>query len=157
MTDEDDDRPLMTSRSPSIERARREFEHPSPTGDPEVIALLDHLSEAEQNAAMVSAKAARLLKDEDMAKAASDHAATHDGHRQALDKLVQRLGGSPLRSEECRQILSNDPESIARASSDAEIEEILRALRTELRSLYDSALASPRLDQDQRAALTDLR
>jgi len=150
---DDDDRPLMTPRSPSIERARREFEHPSPTGDPEVIALLDHLSEAEQNASRACAQAAQLLKDEDLAKAASDQSALHEQHRQALGKLVEHLGGSPLRPDECRQILTHDPASITRATSDDAVMQTLGAMRTELRALYASAMTHPRLDAHQRSIL----
>src|SRR5688572_11294883 len=99
------DPPLVSDRSPSNARAQREHEQPSPTGDPQVVALLAQLVEAEENARRACATVAERLEDESVADRVRADAATHQARRAALGELIEGLGGSAPRADEVRQLL----------------------------------------------------
>src|SRR5262249_58290403 len=88
------DPPLISSRSPSYERARREHAHPSPPGNEAAVALLGRLVEAEHDAAAATRAAGR-----------PDAAAEHEARAGSLGALIADLGGSAPRPEESRDIL----------------------------------------------------
>ncbi len=148
--------PLVSPRSPSYERASREFLHPTRSGDPQVIALLSRLSEAEQNASQACASAAHVLRDESFAAHVREHAITHQERQQALARLITSLGGSPPTVDECRDILPQGLDAVANARSDATAKDALSVMREELGAAYGEAIDSPELNAEQRAALTRL-
>jgi hypothetical protein len=154
-----DDRypPFMTDRSPSVERARREYEHPSPTGDPSLVAALAEVSEAEQNAVQAFSAVAARLSDPSLADQVRAEAEAHAAHRDALGEQITALGGSPPRPDECRDILTRGLEAVDAAGTDAAAMQALATMRAELRALYDRAMAQPAVDEAERAALARLQ
>jgi hypothetical protein len=90
-----EDRPLITPRSPSYERAREEEKHPSPPGDAQVIAVLGRLVEAEH-------EATRAWTDE----GAKEELRRQGARLSRLSEMITRLGGSPPRPEEGRSLLA---------------------------------------------------
>lgn len=156
MFEDDPYPPLITPRSPSYESASREFLNPTSTGNPQVIAIIARLSEAEHNASGVCASVARIVSDEAFATQMSERAGTHQERRQALTDLIAKLGGSAPTPEETRQILVQAIDTLDRVSDDLAAKRVVRVMRGELRSEYDAAIASPELNDRQRAAIAQL-
>jgi len=156
MLEDDPYPPLITPRSPSYERASREFLHPTSTGNPQVIAIIARLCEAEQNASGVCASVARIVSDEAFATQMRERAGTHQARKQALAELIENLGGAAPTAEEGRQILVQAIDALESASSELAAKQVLRVMRGELRSEYDAAIATPDLSDRQRASLTQL-
>jgi hypothetical protein len=156
MFDDDPYPPLITPRSPSYERASREFLNPTTTGDPQVIAILARLCEAEHNASEVCMGVARIVASEALATQMRERAGTHHDRKQALGELIVNLGGSAPTPEECRQILVQAIDALDRASDDAAAKQVLRVMRAELRSEYDAAIASPEVSEHRRESLSQL-
>jgi hypothetical protein len=148
--------PLISPRSPSYERARRELKNPSPSGDADMIALLNQLVEAEQDASRASLAASQALHDAALARRVGEAAAEHQARIHALGELVAALGGSPPRPEESREILTHGADEVTRATSDEAILSTLRAMRDELVALYTQAARDERLDPARRASLAAL-
>jgi hypothetical protein len=136
-----EDKPLITSRSPSYERAQKERENPSPPGDEAVIALLARLVELEHDAARAVV-------------AAGDDPTNHLLRARGLGEMIDELGGSPPRPEESRELLANGAAEVAR-STDAQA--TLGAMREELAAAYDEAARDPALTEAQRDALRKMR
>lgn len=156
MFEDDPYPPLITPRSPSYERASREFLHPSSTGSPQVIATIARLCEAEQNASEVCTSVAQMASDEAFATQMQERASTHRARRQALSELIGNLGGSAPTNEETRQILVGAIDALDRAADERAAKQVLRLMRGELRSEYDAAIASSELSGQQRASLKQL-
>jgi hypothetical protein len=148
--------PLISPRSPSYERARRELAHPSPAGDADVIAVLGQLVEAEHGASRACQAAAQATRDPALAARIAAAAAEHQARLAALGELVTGLGGSPPRPEESREILTHGADEVSRATSDEGIVAALRAMREELGVLYAAAAADGRIDAARRSALAAL-
>ena len=147
---------LISSRSPSMARAQEEFAHPSPTGDPEVVALLARLSEAEQNAGRACTEAAEKLEDPSLVAQVLGEVATHEAHRASLGAQIEALGGSAPTTAECRQILPRGADAVAASATGPATMKALRIMQDELGAAYAEALGNPRLDDVQRATLTGL-
>lgn len=148
--------PFISSRSPSYERAREEFLHPSPPGDADIVALLARLSEAEENASQTCSMAAEMITDEKLATEVREDAAAHQARRAALAELIEALGGSAPRPDECREILVNASHALARARTDLSAMEAMKVMREELSAVYGEAIRNPLLGDQQRAALCRL-
>jgi hypothetical protein len=136
-----DDKPLISSRSPSYERARHEREHPSSPGDDAVIAVLGHLVELEHDAA-------RALV------AAGEDPTNHLLRARGLGEVIDDLGGSPPRPEESRELLRNGAEEVRRSG---DVAATLAAMRDELSDAYDEAARDPVLNDAQHDALMRMR
>jgi hypothetical protein len=132
-----DDKPLISPRSPSYDRARREREHPAPPGDDAVIAVLARLVELEHDAARAVV-------------AAAGDPADHLLRARAVGDLIEGVGGSPPRPEESRELLANGAAEVARSDDP---EAVLRRMRAELAAAYEEAAREPLLTDEQRAAL----
>jgi len=134
--------PLITPRSPSYERARRELAHPSPPGDEAIVALVGRLVEAEYDAARAT-----------RAAGAQSAAADHESRAAALGALIAELGGSPPRPEESRDLLTHGEREVTGSPNPTAV---LRAMRDELAALYAEAARDPHLSDAQRAAIQAL-
>jgi hypothetical protein len=154
--DQDAYPPLISPRSPSYERAWREFPQPGDTALAELVALFARLSEAEQNASSLCNRMLPALGDAELADVVRDHAGLHAARREALGKLIGRLGGSPPTDAECRVILSDASDAAQHVLSSADATRVLTQMRRELGAEYDAALQNPRLDETQRSALAAL-
>lgn len=148
--------PLISPRSPSYARARREAQNPSPAGGAEVVALVARLSEAEENARQACSKIAEIVKDESLASQVHGAAAIHQAHRETLGELIEALGGSAPRPDECRAILTRGADAVAGATSDPAALESLKVTRGELAAAYEEAIRDPLLGDVQRATLSRL-
>lgn len=148
--------PLISSRSPSYERAWREFPHPSEQGVAETVALLSRLSEAEHNAYRTCAQLAQVVEEDELAEEVRDMADLHGARRLALGKLIARFGGSAPTEGECRTILTRTSDAADLAQTDAAAESVIALLREELGAEYDAAQQNPCLDAEQRSALAAL-
>jgi hypothetical protein len=148
--------PLISPRSPSYARARRELANPSPAGDAQVVAVLARLAELEENAARATRKGAEVAKDPTLAAQLREAALLHDARRQDMAELIATLGGSAPRTDESRDLLTHDAASVGRAVEDDQVREELHAMRDELVAAYGEAVASPELDDKQRSALAQL-
>lgn len=157
MTDDKRYPPLMTSRSPSIERARREWEHPAPVGPAQVPALFARLCEAEANAARACADLAEILTTAPAQAQARTESAQHESRRQALGALVEAHGGSPPRLDECRDILASGLDAAAHASTDADAMAALDRVRAELAAVYTETLQSEFLGEAERNEVEQIR
>lgn len=135
-----EDKPLITSRSPSYERAREERAHPSPPGDEAVVALLARLVELEHDAARAVV-------------AAAGDPADHVQRARAVGELIEALGGSPPRPEESRALLENGAAEVARS---ADPQATLGAMRAELAAAYAETARDPSLSEEQRDVLRRL-
>ena len=151
MPDEKNPPPLMSSSSPSYERAREEAKHPSDVGPAQQVAVLEQLFEAEDNGRLANLRAASSLTDPTEAQTRADG---HAAHQQALAGLITALGGAAPREGETRQILPHGADDVARASGDREIDEALRLVEDDLATAYKTALTDPHLDDAQREALS---
>lgn len=132
-----EDRPLITSRSPTFERAQKERAHPSPPGDEAVVAVLARLVELEHDAARAVV-------------AAREDPTDHVLRAKGLGEMIEELGGSPPRAEESRELLHNGAAEVSRS---ADAQATLRAMRDELAAAYAEAAADPALSEAQRDAL----
>ena len=139
--------PLMSLQSPSYERARKEALHPAPVGISQVVAIFAQLSEAEQNAAVACAEVAEMSKDSALANQLRGEATTHEGRRAALGDVIEKLGGSAPRVDECRAILTHGIDAVTHAGSDRDALLDLSAMRGELRNLYVESMKSAYLDE----------
>jgi uncharacterized protein (DUF362 family) len=148
--------PLISPSSPSYERARHELKHPAPTGDPVVVAVLARLVEVEQGARQTCLAAAAAVTEPTLARTIGEACETHKERVEALGQLITELGGSPPRLDEARDLISNGPAAIEKASSDEGIVGILRAMRLEVAELYAETARAPELDEAQRKAIADL-
>jgi hypothetical protein len=145
--------PLISPRSPSYERAWREFPHPTQDEGAETVALLARLSEAEQNASSLCLRMLPALTD---AGPVREHADLHAARRQALGELVERFGGSPPTDADCRVLLTRAADAATQVVSADDAQRVLTTMREELAAEYASALATERLDAPTRAALRAL-
>jgi len=148
--------PLISRRSPSYERAWREFPHPTEDQGAETVALLARLSEAEQNASQACAQLAPLLEDDEAAEVVRDVGDLHAARRQALAKLIERCGGSAPTDRECRDILTQTTYETTQARTAEDAGRALDVLQRELAAEYATARQSPHLDEAQRDALAAL-
>jgi uncharacterized protein (TIGR02284 family) len=153
MAPDDKDPPLVSPRSPSYERAREELANPSPPGEAQVVAMLNGLVEAEHEAERACREAAHAAKDRGLAIGLRLHIAEHAGRAQALSEMVTALGGSPPRADEVQPTHAAE---VGRATSDAQMQEVLDKMRTDLRAAYDRALADPSLGPTHREAIQRL-
>jgi hypothetical protein len=127
-----DDVPLISSRSPSYERAREERKHPSPTADPQLVARLARQLEAHENARAAHQAGAEAASDDGLRKRLEAAAGSHAASARALADRLTELGAAPPRGSEIRQVLAHDREHVARAGSDAAIEAALRDVKADL-------------------------
>lgn len=148
--------PLISPRSPSYERAWREFPQPSDARVAEIVALLARLSEAEQNAASICLHMAAALSEDELADVVHDMGTLHAARRQALGKLIERFGGSPPTDSECRMILPQASDAAELVQTSADAERVVTLLRKQLAEQYDEALRTKCLDDAQRAAVAAL-
>ena len=148
--------PLISPRSPSYERAWREFPHPTTHDGAETVALLARLSEAEQNASSACTRMLAALEDDEYADVVRDLSDLHAARRQALGKLIERFGGSAPIDRECRDLLVQGTDAAARARNAKEAQQALGVLRRELAAEYAAALQNAGLDEAQRTALAAL-
>jgi uncharacterized protein (TIGR02284 family) len=156
MTRRADDAPLVSPRSPSLARAWRELRHPSPTGDPIAVGLLNELVEVEHDARSACVAAAHQLAAPELVDRVRAAAGVHAERLTALGTLVEHLGGSPPTAAECRSLLVHGASEIQRASSDAAVTAELNAMYAELEHAYAKALAYPGLTDRHRELLRHL-
>ncbi|HEX4462036.1 MAG TPA: hypothetical protein VIA18_28855 [Polyangia bacterium] len=155
--------PLITARSPSYERARRELAHPSPVGDSGVVAILSKLYEAEENARAACTAAAQVVDTPALAKQFEEAANVHAERRDALGALVVARGGLPPKAEQVRQLLDHGEDTVRQwviddkaHNVDEAVSQQLVAMRRELEALYAEAIGDPDLGDAQRDALRAL-
>lgn len=148
--------PLISNRSPSVERARREHEHPSPTTDPELIARLNRLVEAEHDAAGMVNAAMDIARDPALADELVAMAALHQEHARTLADVVSALGGAAPRADQSTQVLSRSPGDLAYVQSDIELLAMLAATADELIARYDDAVSHPSLPSESAQVVAQL-
>jgi len=153
-----DDRypPLISPRSPSYSRAWRAFHPPSDEKNAATVALLARLSEAEGNASRICKQVAPLLGADPFAELVHDHGELHNARRQALAKLIERIGGAAPTDAESRVILTQSCDAAGHVVSVRDAKRVLNVMRSELGREYDAALQNRELDTTQRSALADL-
>lgn len=155
--DDEQDRPLISERSPSYARARHEHAHPSPTTDPDEIAVLNRLVEAEHQAAAVCTAAAQVLgvtlAAHAQAEVMADLAAHHEGHVHALERVIAELGAAAPRPVQRECVLARDPADIHYLQDAAAIAAAVAATEDELCARYADALARPAMPAAARALL----
>jgi hypothetical protein len=153
MADKKDDPPLISDRSPSYERARREHANPSPPGQGQVIAVLGRLAELSENAARALRTAAPRLTDGGAVLAEAER---HDARRARLGELITQAGGAPPRDDECRPLLNHGAAQVTDATFEPDVVRELEAMRGELRDAWREAAGTPELDDGQRTTVTEL-
>jgi hypothetical protein len=155
--DDERDHPLISERSPSYMRARHEHAHPSPTTDPEEIAVLNRLVEAEDHAAAVCSAAAQVLgvtlRAHAQAEVMADLAAHHEGHAHALTGAIAELGAAAPRPGQRERVLTRDPADIHYLQDAAAILAAVDATEDELGARYADALARPAMPASARTLL----
>jgi hypothetical protein len=124
--------PLITSRSPSYERAREERRNPAPTSDPELVAMIARVAEAEDNAREAFATAAAQVVDGTLAERLAAQAGIHAARLEALGERLEQLGAARPRPGESRAILAHGAKDVQRAGSDQERLELLDRIAEEL-------------------------
>ena len=148
--------PFITGRSPSVERARHEREHPSPTTDPEIIARLNILVEAEHNAAGMLTAAVDVARDPALADELTVMSALHQEHAQTLAEVVSSLGGAAPAPAQVTQVLSRSPGDLAYVQSDTELLAILAATEDEMVARHDDTSMHPSLPSESAQILSQL-
>ena len=151
MPDEKNTPPLMSSSSPSYERAQQEAKRPSDVGPAQQVAVLELLFEAEDNGRLANLRAMSSLADPTEAETRAEG---HAAHQQALAGMITALGGAAPREGETRRILQHGADDVARAPGDREIAEALRLVEEDLARAYETALTDRHLDDAQREALS---
>lgn len=157
--EEDNYPPLISPRSPSYERARYEFLHPTRFGDAGTVAALSRLSEAEHDAHRLCERLAPLLGETRAAGMVREHVSVHAARRQALAEMIEELGGSAPTPQESRVLLSAASDAAERASSAEQAREALTLMREELEAEYEAVLHGDDLNglnPEQRAAVVGL-
>lgn len=134
--------PLMTDRSPSTARARREHEHPTEDAEAQSVARLNQLCEVEIAAARAYRAAAKNASDPSVAASLQSQADAHDARGQSVGALVTAAGGSPPREDEVRLTLGSDDFS---KLSDADVKRALGDIDRERQRAYSDALGSGEL------------
>ena len=147
-------RPLISPRSPSYQRARDEHAHPSATPDPMLVAGLARLCEAEHDAAQMCSVAAELFEpathftlDEQLSAALPDDAdnpyhlmqtlaSAHERHRDALASLLRAIGAAPPDPGAHGRLLSRDPQDLRYGKTPPEIIALVSACQAELETYY---------------------
>ena len=161
MSRDERDHPLISERSPSYTRARHEHAHPSPTADPEEIAVLNRLVEAEDQAAAVCAAAAQALGQAPgaargaaaPAEIVADLGALHEGQVDALTRVIGELGAAAPRPGQRERVLGRDPADIHYLQDAAAILQAVDATEDELGARYADARARPGMPAAARAVL----
>jgi hypothetical protein len=127
----DDDKPLISKDSPSLRRARDEWKNPAPTADPEVIAALSRIVEAEHVAAAVCRAIDR-----------GDDADRHQRRAESVSAIVSELGGAaPSASEADPRSLPVSADEISYLSGD----QLVAALERDEKAVvatYESAVGT---------------
>ena len=161
MSDDEQDRPLISDRSPSYTRARNERENPSPTVDPDEIAVLNRLVEAEDHAAAICAAAVEVLAESlgaaDRAETVADVCALHEEHVHGLGDAIVELGASAPRPDERERVLSRDPADIHYIQDVAEVLAAVSASEDELAARYRDALARSQMPETAQGVLARQR
>jgi hypothetical protein len=124
--------PLISPRSPSYERAWREFPHPTRDEGAQTVALLARLAEAEQNASSLCLRMQPALENAAVSPVVREHADLHAARRQKLGELVERFGGSPPTDAECRVLLTRAADAAAHVLSEGDAQRVLTTMREEL-------------------------
>lgn len=137
--------PLVSDRSPTFGSARWEHMHPSPTADPDMIASLNRLVEAEYHAVTIYTAALGVVRAPNLAHELELLNASHDTHRRALAHLVSTLGGAAPRPDECEPVLSRSPDDLRYLPDDAAVIGVLVAVEEEMIERYEDALSGPSL------------
>jgi hypothetical protein len=157
MSRDERDHPLISERSPSHARARHEHAHPSPTADPEEIAVLNRLVEAEHQAAAVCAAAAQALgaalDARAQAEIVADVGALHEGHVHALARVIAELGAAAPQPGQRERVLGRDPADIPYLQDAAAILQAVDATEDELGARFADALARPGMPAAAQALL----
>ncbi|HWN69949.1 MAG TPA: hypothetical protein VNM90_20040 [Haliangium sp.] len=157
MSRDEQDHPLISERSPSYARARHEHAHPSPSADPDEIAVLNRLVEAEDHAATVCAAAAQALGAalgaRAQAEVLADLGAHHETHVHALASAIAELGAAAPRPGQRERVLTRDPADIHYLQDAAAILAAVDATEDELGARYADALARPGMPSAARAVL----
>lgn len=126
----DKDPPLITSKSPSMRRAREEWEHPSETADPEVVAALCSIVEVERATAAAYRAAGR-----------DDQASRHEERADRVASIVSDLGGAAPGAEDI------DPRSVPVSAEEVsylsghDVDGALERDEQAVKQAYDAALA----------------
>ena len=82
-----------------------------------------------------------------------DEATMHQARRAFLGELIEKLGGSAPRADECRDILTRGFDAVTHAGSERDALHALSAMRDEFCALYVETLKSSYLDVAQRESL----
>ena len=155
--DDERDHPLISERSPSYARARHEQTHPSPVPDPEEIAVLNRLVEAEDHAAAICTAAAQALGAalgaHARAEAMADLCAHHEGRVNALADVIAELGAAAPQPGKRERVLTRDPDDISYLQDAAAILAAVDASEAELGARYTDALARPAMPAPARVVL----
>jgi hypothetical protein len=157
MREDEQDRPLISERSPSYARARHEREHPAATADPDEIAVLNRLVEAEAHAAAICAAAVEVLSESlgapDRAEIVADLCALHEEHVHGLGDTIAELGASAPRPDERERVLSRDPADIHYLQDTAEVLAAVSTSEDELAARYRDALARAQMPATAQTVL----
>jgi hypothetical protein len=165
MSRDERDHPLISERSPSYARARHEHAHPTPTADPEEIAVLNRLVEAEDHAAAVCAAASNALGSalgqapgaapgaRVQAEIVAELGALHEGQVHALARVIAELGAAAPQPGQRERVLGRDPADIHYLQDAAAILQAVDATEDELYARYADALARPGMPAAAQAVL----
>lgn len=157
MSDDEQDRPLISDRSPSYARARNERENPSSTVDPDEIAVLNRLVEAEDHAAAICAAAVEVLAESlnagDRAETVADLCALHEEHVHDLSDVIAELGASAPRPGERERVLGRDPADIHYIQDATEVLAAVSTSEDELAARYRDALARAGMPEAAQSVL----
>jgi hypothetical protein len=124
--------------------------------DPQVVAMLARLCEAERNACRICEHAAGLVTDDAVRTRVDQQARMHEAHGQALAAWIRALGGDAPRPHETREILAITVDDRGRPTSDLTARSALDEMRNELATEYEQVLSSPLLTAEQHAALQQM-
>jgi len=144
--------PLVSPRSPSNARAQADLEDPE-LGDAGVIAALQRLYEAHDNARRAYAAAAGRLSDQRAQQELRAAAVTLGAHGERVAELIEGLGGLAPRPDEVRDVLAHGAEDVARAADHAAVQAAIQAVDEDLAAARREARATPGLSPDVAAAL----
>ncbi len=150
------DHPLVSSRSPSYERAQHEHDHPSPAPDPELIAALNHLVELEHEAQAAAVAAAGRIQERGEHDDPKLWGQRHEQALTRLNKHVTELGASPP-SDSSGRSLPYEATDFAYRDGDEAVRGAAAENMAALSAAYDRAIANQHVTGDSRQLLVELR
>lgn len=148
-----DDRPLISERSPTYERARRGWSDPTAGNEAQTVGTLSHLVELERDMIAALLAVRNRLADHPDRGPLDDLLVDHADRLPLLEQQIRELGGVPPEPGERAGELPRDATDIGYISDERDAMRALAADHEALSQHYRDALNFPEHTENARRML----